>query len=37
MTLVCKRVDRLGVTSIDLVCIKELEEDEVEEHHFVEA
>ncbi len=25
------------VTSIDLVCLKELEENEVEKHHFVEA
>ncbi len=28
---------RLGATLIDLVYIEESEEDEVEEHHFVEA
>ncbi len=41
----CAKVDNmhvrekigLGATSIDPVCIKELEEDETEEHHFVEA
>jgi hypothetical protein len=27
----------LRATSIDLMCIEESEEDEVEEHHFVEA
>jgi hypothetical protein len=27
----------LGATSIDLVCIEELEEDEVKEQHFVKA
>jgi hypothetical protein len=27
----------LGPTLINLVCIEELKEDEVEEHHFVEA
>jgi hypothetical protein len=28
---------RLGATPIDLVCIEELEEDEVKEQHFVKA
>ncbi len=27
----------LGATSIDLVCIEELDEDEVKEQHFVKA
>jgi hypothetical protein len=32
-----KKQTRLGATSIDLVCIEKLKEDEIEEHHFVEA
>ncbi len=32
-----RRQTRLGATSIDLMCIEESEEDEAEEHHFVEA
>jgi hypothetical protein len=35
MLKVCKNSSQ--ATSIDPVCIEELEEDETEKHHFVEA
>ncbi len=35
--LVCKRVDMTRVTLVNMMCIEESMEDEVEEQHFVEA
>jgi hypothetical protein len=35
--LACKKKTGPKTTSINPMCIEESEEDEVEEHHFVEA